>query len=481
MRQFAGFGTPGETNQRFKRLIAQGGTGLSVAFDLPTLYGIDSDNPLANGEVGRAGVSIDTVGDMDALFEGIDLSTTSVSMTINSSAAPVLAMFMVSALNRGFSPERLTGTVQNDILKEFQAQKEFVFPPRPSMRLVTDMAQYMDSAMPSWHPISISGYHIREAGSTALQELAFTLANGFAYVEAATARGMDIDDFAPKLSFFFNSHIDFFEEIAKFRAARRLWASWLRDRYNAKLPKSMQLRFHCQTSGASLTAQQPEVNMSRVAIEALAAVLGGTQSLHTDAFDEALALPTEHAATLALRTQQVIAEETGAADVADPLGGSWYVETLTNDMVAEAEVILAGIAEAGTGSMLQGVLALIEDGWFCSEISDSAFRLESQISSNGRVQVGVNDYCESDSPRPAFHRTDPGSESSQIASLAVTKSMRNQQSVDKALCAVRESASDPNANMMPSIVEAASACATVGEIMSALQSVFGTYEDAVAI
>ena len=325
MRQFAGFGTAEDTNRRFKELLRSGGNGLSTAFDMPTLLGRDSDDPLAKGEVGRAGVAVDTLADMDTLFSGIDLGAVTTSMTINSAAAMVMAMYVSVADRTGVLRSALGGTIQNDILKEYQAQKEYVFPPRPSVRLVTDVMRFAAAELPRWHPVSVSGYHIREAGSTAAQELAFTLANGFAYVEAAVAAGLAVDDFAPRLSFFFNSHIDFFEEIAKFRAARRIYARWMRDRYGAVEPRSMQLRFHTQTAGVSLTAQQPEVNLSRVAIEALAAVLGGTQSLHTDSYDEALALPTEKAARLSLRTQQVIAEETGVVHVADPLGGSWFV------------------------------------------------------------------------------------------------------------------------------------------------------------
>src|ERR1700722_13901717 len=348
MRQFAGFGTAADTNARFKELLRSGGDGLSTAFDMPTLLGRDSDDPLAKGEVGRAGVAVDTLADMETLFSGIDLGAVSTSMTINSPAAVVMAMYVGVADETGVDRAALSGTIQNDILKEYQAQKEFVFPPRPSVRLVTDVMRFASAELPRWHPVSISGYHIREAGSTAAQELAFTLGNGFAYVEAALAAGMTVDEFAPRLSFFFNAHMDFFEEIAKFRAARRIWAHWLRDRYGASDGRSLQLRFHTQTAGVSLTAQQPEVNLVRVAIEALAGVLGGTQSLHTDAFDEALALPTEHAARLALRTQQVIAEETGVVHVADPLGGSWFVEELTDEMERQAGEIFAHIEEAGS-------------------------------------------------------------------------------------------------------------------------------------
>ena len=358
MRQFAGFGTAADTNERFKELLRSGGDGLSTAFDMPTLLGRDSDDPLAKGEVGRAGVAVDTLADMETLFSDIDLGKVSTSMTINSPAAVIMAMYVGVADATGVDRADLSGTIQNDILKEYQAQKEFVFPPRPSVRLVTDLMRFTEAELPRWHPVSISGYHIREAGSTAAQELAFTLANGFAYVEAALAAGMAVDQFAPRLSFFFNAHMDFFEEIAKYRAARRIWARWMRDRYGATDGRSLQLRFHTQTAGVSLTAQQPEVNLVRVAIEALAGVLGGTQSLHTDSFDEALALPTEHAVRLALRTQQVIAEETGVVHVADPLGGSWFVEELTDEMERQAEEIFTHIDAAGSGSMLEGAYRL---------------------------------------------------------------------------------------------------------------------------
>src|SRR5271170_2575962 len=370
MRQFAGFGSAADTNGRFKELLRAGGDGLSTAFDMPTLLGRDSDDAWARGEVGRAGVAIDTQDDMETLFSGIDLGKVSTSMTINSPAAPVLAMYVGVADKTGVDRGALSGTLQNDILKEYQAQKEYVFPPRPSVRLVTDVMRFCTAELPRWHPVSVSGYHIREAGSTASQELAFTLANGFAYVEAAEASGLGVDEFAPRLSFFFNAHSDFFEEIAKYRAARRIWARWMAGRYGAVAERSLQLRFHTQTAGVSLTAQQPEVNIVRVAIEALAGVLGGTQSLHTDSFDEALALPTEHAARLALRTQQVIAEESGVVHVADPLGGSWLVEELTDRMDRAAEEIFSHLEEAGSGSLLEGTLACIENGWFIAEIAD---------------------------------------------------------------------------------------------------------------
>jgi methylmalonyl-CoA mutase N-terminal domain/subunit len=412
MRQFAGFGTAEDTNGRFKELLRAGGDGLSTAFDMPTLLGRDSDDTWAKGEVGRAGVAVDTVVDMETLFAGIDLGQVSTSMTINSPAAPIFAMYISVADQTGVERKALSGTLQNDILKEYQAQKEYVFPPRPSVRLVTDVMRFCAAELPRWHPVSVSGYHIREAGSSAAQELAFTLANGFAYVEAAMAAGAAVDDFAPRLSFFFNAHIDFFEEIAKYRAARRIWARWMRQRYEAADGRSTQLRFHTQTAGVSLTAQQPEVNLVRVAIEALAGVLGGTQSLHTDAFDEALALPTEHAARLALRTQQVIAEESGVVHVADPLGGSWFVEELTDELERQAEEVFAHLEDAGSGSMLEGVFACIDNGWFVSEIADAAYEFQSKITKGEWVQVGVNGYVEDDGVAPSTLRIGPGVETS---------------------------------------------------------------------
>jgi len=475
MRQFAGFGTAGDTNGRFKELLASGGSGLSTAFDMPTLLGRDSDDPLAKGEVGRAGVAIDTQADMETLFAGIDLSSVSTSMTINSGAAVLMAMYIGVADSTGVERRSLSGTIQNDILKEYQAQKEYVFPPRPSVRLVTDLIAFATADLPRWHPVSISGYHIREAGSTAVQELAFTLANGFAYVEAAVAAGLAVDQFAPRLSFFFNAHMDFFEEIAKYRAARRIWARWLRDRYGATDGRSTQLRFHTQTAGVSLTAQQPEVNLARVAIEALAGVLGGTQSLHTDAYDEALALPTERAARLALRTQQVIAEETGVVHVADPLGGSWFVEALTDELERQAEDIFAHLLEAGSGSMLDGVIACIDDGWFCAEIAEAAYQFQCKIASGRFIQVGVNGYTEGDDHPPATLYIDPKVEDHQLASLAAVKQQRNDDAVRTSLERLATDAADPAVNLMPALIEAAANYVTVGESMGALQSVFGTW------
>src|SRR3954453_20567663 len=401
MRMFAGFGTAMDTNGRFLEILRAGGDGLSTAFDLPTLMGRDSDDPLAEGEVGKCGVAIDTLADMEDLFADIDLGSVTTSMTINSPAAVIFAMYIAVAEGKGVERAKLGGTLQNDILKEFHAQKEFVFPPEPSMRLVRDTVAFCSEEMPRWHPISISGYHIREAGSTAAQELAFTLADGFAYVELALRAGLDVDAFAPRLSFFFNAHIDFFEEIAKYRAARRIWARWMRDRYGAKSERSLQMRFHTQTAGVSLTAQQPEVNLVRTAIEALAGVLGGTQSLHTNSFDEALALPSDKAARLAIRTQQVVAFETRAANVADPLGGSWFVEELTDEMERQAEAIFAHVSELGGGSMLEGALVAIEHGWYQSEIAQAAYDIERKLNDGRHTMVGITGFLEgNDEPPP---------------------------------------------------------------------------------
>ena len=401
MRMFAGFGTAIDTNLRFKEIIKAGGDGLSTAFDMPTLLGLDSDDPMALGEVGRCGVAIDTLSDMRDLFADIDLGNITTSMTINSPAAVMLAMFVAQAETAGVPRARLGGTLQNDILKEYQAQKEFVFPPRQSMRLVRDTVAFTAAEMPRWHSISISGYHIREAGSTAAEELAFTLANGFAYVELARQAGLPVDAFAPRLSFFFNAHIDFFEEIAKYRAARRIWARWLKERYGATNERSMQLRFHTQTAGVSLTAQQPEVNIVRTAIEALAGVLGGTQSLHTNSMDEALALPTEKAARIALRTQQVIAYETNVAHVADPLGGSHYVEALTDEMERRAEEIFAKIDDMGRGSILEGCITGIEENWFQGRIADSAYELERAFKDRKSTRLNSSHVSESRMPSSA--------------------------------------------------------------------------------
>jgi methylmalonyl-CoA mutase N-terminal domain/subunit len=477
MRMFAGFGTAEDTNARFKQLLRSGGTGLSTAFDLPTLMGTDSDHPLALGEVGKSGVAVDTLADMEDLFAGIDLGEVTTSMTINSPADILMAMYIAVAEAGGVERARLAGTIQNDILKEYQAQKEFIFPPRPSVRLVTDLVRFCSEQMPRWHPISVSGYHIREAGSTAAQELAFTLANGFAYVEAATAAGLGVDDFAARLSFFFNAHIDFFEEIAKYRAARRIWARWMRDRYGARNETSMRLRFHTQTAGVSLTAQQPELNLARVAIEALAGVLGGTQSLHTDSFDEALALPTEKAARLALRTQQMIAHETGVAAVADPLGGSWFVEELTDEMERQAEATFAHLLELGGGSVLEGVYRGIEDGWFQGEIADASADFERKLNDGRRVLVGVNRFSEPDEDEPDILYIGPEAEDQQRKRLDEVKRRRDQAAVDGALARVRADAADPGVNLMPVLLDAVRTYATVGEIVEALGDVFGTWTE----
>ncbi len=477
MRQFAGFGTAEDTNARFRQLLSAGGSGLSTAFDMPTLLARDSDYPLALGEVGRAGVAVDTLADMEVLFAGIDLGAVSTSMTINSAAATVLAMYVVLGDRTGVERRRLNGTLQNDILKEYQAQKEYVFPPRPSLRLVTDTIRFCAAELPQWHPVSISGYHIREAGSTAAQELAFTLANGFAYVEAALASGLLVDEFAPRFSFFFNAHIDFFEEIAKYRAARRIWARWMRERYGASDPHSLRLRFHTQTAGVSLTAQQPEVNVARVALEALAGVLGGTQSLHTDAFDEALALPTEKAARIALRTQQVIAYETGVAHVADPLGGSWFVEELTDELERQAEEVFSYLDDLGSGSMLDGVIAGIEEGWFQNEIADAAYEFQRKLHDGRWTLVGVNDFTDGDEAAPPTLVIDPTVEPRQLARLRETKASRSQAAVDGALTRLAKDAADPLVNLMPALLEAAAAYTTVGEVTATLESVFGTYTE----
>src|SRR4051812_43731071 len=476
MRQFAGFGTAEDTNARFKEILRSGGTGLSTAFDMPTLMGRDSDDAMSLGEVGRAGVAVDTLADMEDLFSGIDVGTVSTSMTINSPAAILLAMYVTIADKTGVPRAKVGGTLQNDILKEYQAQKEFIFPPRPSMRLVTDVVRFATAELPRWHPISISGYHIREAGSTAAQELAFTVANGFAYVEDAMRSGLAVDAFAPRLSFFFNAHIDFFEEIAKYRAARRIWARWLRDRYGATLDRSMQLRFHTQTAGVSLTAQQPEVNIVRTAIEALAGVLGGTQSFHTNSMDEAMALPTEKTARIALRTQQVIAHETNVAHVADPLGGSWYVEQLTDEIERQAEELFAYLDQLGDGSMLEGAIKGIEENWFQGRIADSAYDLERRFNSGRRLVVGVNAFTEgSDDDQIPLLQITNEDETRQLKRLEQVRHSRDQTAVDAALARVRAEASDPEVNLMPALIDAVSAYATLGEIMASLESVFGRH------
>jgi len=476
MRMFAGFGTADDTNKRFKDIINSGGDGLSTAFDMPTLLGLDSDDTMSLGEVGRCGVAIDTVEDMDDLYRDIDLGKITTSMTINSPAAVLFSMFIAQAERNGTPRARLGGTLQNDILKEYQAQKEFVFPPRQGMRLVRDTIAFTAAEMPKWHSVSISGYHIREAGSTAAEELAFTLANGFAYVELAAQTGLSVDAFAPRLSFFFNAHIDFFEEIAKYRAARRIWARWLKERYGATSERSLQLRFHTQTAGVSLTAQQPEVNIVRTAIEALAGVLGGTQSLHTNSMDEAMALPTERAARIALRTQQVIANETNVTAVADPLGGSWYVEELTNEMERRAEEIFAEIEAFGNGSMLDGCINGIEENWFQSRIADSAYDLERKFNSGERIIVGVSHFLEgNDEDDIDLLRITNEDEQKQRRRLEAVRSSRNSAAVAKSLAVLETEAADPEINLMPALINASNAQATVGEMMKSMGTVFGRH------
>lgn len=476
MRMFAGFGTADDTNKRFKDIISSGGDGLSTAFDMPTLLGLDSDDKMSLGEVGRCGVAIDSIEDMLDLYRDIDLSKITTSMTINSPAAVMLAMFVAQAESNGIPRSRLGGTLQNDILKEYQAQKEFVFPPRQGMRLVRDTIAFTSAEMPKWHSISISGYHIREAGSTAAEELAFTLANGFAYVELAKQAGLDVDVFAPRLSFFFNAHIDFFEEIAKYRAARRIWARWMKLHYGSKNEKSQQLKFHTQTAGVSLTAQQPEVNIVRTAIEALAGVLGGTQSLHTNSMDEALALPSQRAARIALRTQQVIAHETNVAHVADPLGGSWYLEELTDEMERRAEQIFTEIMEMGSGSMLDGCINGIEENWFQGKIADSAYELERSFNSGQRIVVGVNRFQEGNNEDDlAILRITNEDELKQRRRLEAVRATRDTAKIDMVLARLETEASDPTINLMPTLIEASNNRVTIGEMMKAMGNVFGRH------
>ena len=465
MRQFAGFGTPRQTNQRFRFLLEQGQTGLSTAFDLPTLMGLDSDNPRSAGEVGRLGVAIDTIEDMHRLFDAIDLEHVSVSMTINAPAAILMAFYLAAATERGFDWKRLRGTIQNDILKEFHAQNEIVFPPQPSVRLVVDLIEFCTSQVPQWNTVSISGYHIREAGSTAVQELAFTLADGRHYVDETLRRGLPIDSFAPRLSFFFNAHNDLFEEVAKYRAARRLWAELMRDAYHALDPASWKLRFHAQTAGVTLQEQQPEVNLIRVAYQALAAVLGGCQSLHTNSMDETIALPTEHAVTLALRTQQVLAYETGVAGNVDPLGGSELVETMTRRMHDDAVRYFERIASVG------GMLNAIQTGFFRREIAEAAYADQQAVDRGERVVVGLNRFTEPPGSPLEVMQVDPTVETEQVASLRGVKSQRNSTEVEGTLSDVRRSAA-MGENVFPPLLAAARARATVGEIMSALADIF---------
>jgi methylmalonyl-CoA mutase N-terminal domain/subunit len=471
MRQFAGFGTAAETNERFRYLLEHGQTGLSTAFDMPTLMGYDSDHPRSEGEVGREGVAIDSLADMETLFSGIPLGEVSTSMTINSPAAILLAFYLCVGEEQGVARERLRGTIQTDILKEYIAQKEYIFPPEPSMRLVTDMVEFCSNEMPLWHPISISGYHIREAGSTAAQELAFTLADGFTYVEWAIERGLDVDDFAPRLSFFFNAHLDFFEEIAKYRAARRIWATQMREKYGAKNPKSWLMRFHTQTAGVSLTAQQPEVNIVRTAIEALAAVLGGTQSLHTNSYDEALALPTEDAVRIALRTQQVIAHETGVVNTIDPLGGSYYVEHLTSELERQAYEYFDRIEKLG------GVVAAIKENFFQRELAESSFTYQREVESEQRVVVGVNRYKLEGEPELELLHIDPALERQQIDRVQALRAKRDTPAAEAALARLKEDAAHEDRNLMPQIVAAARAYVTMGEMCDAFREVWGTWRE----
>ena len=476
IRQFAGFAGVEDTNARFRHLLEQGQHGLSVAFDMPTLMGLDSDDTMALGEVGHCGVAVDSADDMATLFAEIPLGEVSVSMTINGPAQILFAFLLVAAEEQGVDWNDLRGTLQNDILKEYIAQKEWIYPPEPHLRLITDMMEFCSTEVPQWNTISVSGYHIREAGANAHQELAFTLADGFAYVEAAMRRGMAVDDFAPRLSFFFDAHIDFFEEIAKFRAARRIWARWMRDRYRAQDERSLKLRFHTQTAGVSLTAQQPDNNVVRTAVEALAAVLGGTQSLHTNALDEVYALPTERAAEIALRTQQVLAEETGVGDVIDPLGGAWFVEAMTDRMDARVEEILQHVDRMGRGSMLDGVLTGIEEGWFQGAIADSAYEFEKALGSGERVVVGVNKHAAEDEEELDILRISGDVEKTQRRRIQKLREGRDEAAVEAALAALVEAAGG-DGNLMPLIVEAGRKRATEGEIAGALKGVFGGYRE----
>ncbi|MGI9023011.1 MAG: methylmalonyl-CoA mutase family protein [Acidimicrobiales bacterium] len=477
MRMFAGFGTATDTNARFRQLLESGSDGLSTAFDLPTLMGCDSDDPRAEGEIGRGGVAVDTLADVADLYAGIDLGSVTTSMTVNGPAAVLLAMYVAAAESAGVARADLGGTVQNDILKEYQAQKEYLFPPRPSMRLATDLVRFCAAEMPRWYPVSVSGYHIREAGATAVQELAFTLGNGFAYVEAAMAAGMAVDDAASRLSFFFNAHLDLFEEVAKFRAARRLWAVRMHDRYGARRPRALQCRFHAQTSGASLAAQQPELNLVRTAVEALGAVLGGAQSLHTNGLDEVYSLPTDRASRLALRTQQVIAHETGVPLVADPLGGSWLVESLTDEMEHRAAGLLDEIDRMGGGSMLEGVHVGIEDGWFQSHITDASYAAETAMAAGDRVVVGVNRYTEGDDHPIEIHEIAADVEERQLERLAEVRAGRDGAALARALSRATDDARRPDVNLLPAILDAVRAYATVGEVVDALAPVFGRWTE----
>lgn len=471
MRQFAGFGTPEDTNQRFHYLLNHGQTGLSVAFDLPTLMGWDADAPLSAGEVGICGVSISSLQDMEILFDRIPLEQVSTSMTINSPAAMIFAFYLAVAQKQGAGFDKLRGTLQNDILKEYIAQKEYIFPPNPSMRIIVDMIEYCSKEIPQWNPVSVSGYHIREAGSTAAQELAFTLADGFAYIEACIERGMDVDEFAPRISFFFNSHLDFFEEVAKFRAARRIYARRMKEKYGAKNPRSWWLRFHTQTAGCTLTAQQPENNIVRTAFQALAAVMGGTQSLHTNSMDETLALPSEKAVKIALRTQQLIAHETGVSNVTDPLGGSYFIESLTDSMEAQANAIFDEIDSLG------GVVNAIEIGYFQRLISEAAYRYQLEVDRKEKVVVGVNEFVDQDEKIEIPILTiSPDVEKRQVERLAALKAGRSNADVENCLKEIREAA-ESGSNLMPVFVKAAHHYVTLGEMVQELREVFGIYEE----
>lgn len=473
MRLFAGFGSPEDTNERFKYLLRNGQTGLSVAFDLPTLMGVDADDDLSRGEVGICGVAISSLKDMETLFDGIPLDQVSTSMTINSPAAMIFAFYLAVAKKQGVGFDKLRGTLQNDILKEYIAQKEYIYPPEPSMRIITDMIEYCTNEVPQWNPVSVSGYHIREAGSTAAQELAYTLADGFAYIEACIDRGMDVDDFAPRISFFFNSHLDFFEEIAKFRAARRIYARRMKEKYGAKNPRSWWLRFHTQTAGCTLTAQQPENNIVRTALQALAGVLGGTQSLHTNSMDETLALPSEKAAKIALRTQQLIAYETGVMNTVDPLGGSYYVEALTNKMEEQANKIFDEIDSLG------GVISAIDAGYFQKEIADAAYRYQRELEKKEKFMVGVNEFVEENEKIDIpILQISPEVEKKQRQQLAELRLTRNLQAVEKSLTAISQAAID-GSNLMPVFIEAAENYVTLGEMVNELKKHFGVYEEAI--
>jgi len=480
MRQFAGFGTPSETNERFHYLIEEGQTGLSTAFDMPSLMGLDSDDPMSDGEVGREGVAVDTLRDMEIIFDGIDVGEVSTSFTINPSAPVIYAMYVAIADQQGVPREELRGTLQNDMLKEFIAQKEWVVPPRPSLDIVVDTVEFAVEETPKFKPISVSGYHIREAGSTAVQELAFTLADGLAYVEACRDRGLDVDDFAPQLSFFFNSHNSIFEEVAKFRAGRRIWARLVEEWYGAETDASKAMKFHTQTAGQSLTAQQPLNNVVRVTIQALAGVLGGTQSLHTNSFDEALALPSEDAVRVALRTQQIIAEESGAADIVDPLGGSFAVEALTDEVEAEAMAYIEAIREMGDGSMREGVLTGIDEGYFHREIGDAAYEYQERVEAGEEVVVGVNAYTVAEDTEPETLRVDEDVQERQRERLAAVKAERDDAAVEDALAALDE-AIGADENVMPSIVDAVEVYATMGEIMDVFEAHHGSYRESIGI